>query len=152
MRAQARWILAAAATLVPLLSQTTHPDDWPTYNRDLAGTRFSPLAQINTANVGKLALAWSFYTPDIQGQPPGGGISGEPEITPLVINGVMYLTARDRVVALDPETGREIWSHPMRSRPARVSSRRGLLAGRPQQSAAHHLHRRPAELWTAIGD
>ena len=93
MRSEARLILAAVATLLPLLSQTRdRADDWPTYNHDLAGTRFSPLAQINTANVGKLALAWSYYTPDIQGQPRGGGISGEPEITPLVINGVMYLT------------------------------------------------------------
>src|SRR5579862_6769417 len=109
MRWQARLILAATAALWPLLSQNTpgtRPDDWPTYNRDLAGTRFSPLAQINTSNVAKLAPAWSYRTPDVDGQPPGGGISGEPEITPLVVNGVMYLTARDRVVALDPETGK----------------------------------------------
>jgi glucose dehydrogenase len=110
-------ILAAMATLLPVVAQTTPAtrgaDDWPTYNRDLAGTRFSPLAQINTANVAKLAPAWSYFLPVIEGQPPGGGISGEPEITPLVLSGVMYLTARDRVVALDPETGREIWRHTM---------------------------------------
>jgi glucose dehydrogenase len=34
--------------------------DWPMYNRDLAGTRYSPLTQINRSNVGKLARAWSF--------------------------------------------------------------------------------------------
>ena len=148
MHSQAKLFLASAATLLPLLSQTAkrdRADDWPTYNRDLAGTRFSPLAQINTSNVGKLALAWSFRTPDIQGQPPGGGISGEPEITPLVINGVMYLTARDRVVALDPETGKEIWSHPMES--GQLASPRGVAywPGDKQQSAAHHFHGRPAE-------
>ena len=129
MRTRARLILASTATLLPLLSQTAkstrdRADDWPTYNRDLAGTRFSPLTEINTGNVGKLALAWSYRTPDVPGQPPGGGISGEPEITPLVINGVMYLTARDRVVALDPETGHEIWSHPMES--GQLASPRGV--------------------------
>ncbi len=127
MRWQARFILAATVALSPLVSQTTNtnrPDDWPTYNRDLAGTRFSPLAEINTGNVVKLAPAWSYRTPDIAGQPPGRGISGEPEITPLVINGVMYLTARDRVVALEPETGKEIWSHPMET--GQLASPRGV--------------------------
>src|SRR5580658_1014734 len=134
MRSEARLILAATATLLPLLAQTTPPkhlasahtraDDWPTYNHALAGTRFSPLAQIKAANVGKLALVWSYHSPDIKGQPRGGGISGEPEITPLVINGIMYLTARDRVVALDAETGREIWRHPIES--GQLASPRGV--------------------------
>ena len=134
MRPSTRLVLAAAAVL-PLLSQTSQnappgaqprdrSGDWPTYNRDLAGTRFSPLTGINTGNVRKLAPAWTFYMPEIKGQPDGGGISGEPEITPLVINGVMYLTARDRVVALEPETGKVIWSHAMEA--GQLASPRGV--------------------------
>src|SRR5262245_2328914 len=88
------------------------PEDWPMYNRDLAGTRYSPLTQINTANVGTLTQAWSY-----QLQPAAGNINPAPalvsevfnEVTPIVVNGVMYMPAGNRVVALEPETGKEIW-------------------------------------------
>ena len=81
------------------------------YNRDLAGTRYSPLTQINTANVTKLTQAWTYRL-----QPEGKTLtSSSPaeifqEITPIVVNGVMYTPAGNRVVALDPETGKEIWT------------------------------------------
>src|SRR5450631_4279826 len=82
--------------------------DWPMYNRDLASTRYSPLTQINTANVAKLTQSWSYRL-----QPEGRTLtSSSPaeifqEITPIVVNGVLYTTAGNRVVALDPETGKE---------------------------------------------
>ncbi len=82
------------------------------YNRDLAGTRYSPLTQINAANVSKLTQAWSYRL-----QPEGKSLIGPSpseifqEVTPIVVNGVMYLPAGDRVVALDPQTGKEIWRH-----------------------------------------
>src|SRR5262249_39915015 len=80
-----------------------NPDaDWPTYNRDLAGTRYSPLAQINTKNVANLKPAWSYKPSDTGGRP-------STEVTPIVVNGRIYLTAGNRVVALEPETGKEIW-------------------------------------------
>ena len=41
----------------------------------------------------------------------GGGVAGYSEVTPIVVNGVMYLPAGKRVVALEPETGKEIWSY-----------------------------------------
>src|SRR5437867_7310371 len=60
-------ILAAAAMLLPILygqtnkSTKSNPDaDWPMYNHDLAGTRYSPLTQINAKNVTNLTQAWSF--------------------------------------------------------------------------------------------
>jgi quinoprotein glucose dehydrogenase len=82
------------------------------FNRDLAGTRYSPLTQINTNNVGTLAKIWTY-----QFNREGKTISGDSpielyqEITPIVVNGVMYLPAGDRVVALEPETGKEIWTY-----------------------------------------
>jgi len=85
------------------------PGDWPSYNHDMASTRYSPLKQINTKNVAELKSAWTF---SLKGEAPpprfGGGGS---EATPIVVNGVMYVTASSRVVALDAVTGKEIWSY-----------------------------------------
>jgi quinoprotein glucose dehydrogenase len=102
-------------------------NDWPTYGRDLAGTRYSPLKQIDTGDVSKLIRAWTYHmsaasaAPDRQeegneaqggrGRARGGGgrIS---EASPLMIGGVMYLTTGyGRVVALEPETGKPIWTY-----------------------------------------
>jgi len=81
-------------------------EDWPTYNRDLAGTRFSPLTQIDTDNVSDLALAWSY---PLGRNSTTGDLGGGSQFTPLVIDGVMYLATADHVVALQSETGRELW-------------------------------------------
>src|SRR5215831_7748027 len=96
------------------------PGDWPMYSRDLTSSRYSPLTQINSANVGKLAKAWS-YRPSApageeekgggKGKGKGGGGGVVAEATPIVVNGVMYMPAGNQVVALDADTGKEIWSH-----------------------------------------
>ena len=55
--------LLASISAPLLLAQSSSPTnaaDWPTYNRDAASTRYSPLTQINTKNVGKLTQAWSY--------------------------------------------------------------------------------------------
>ncbi len=75
--------------------------DWPMYSRDLAGTRYSPLAQIDTRNVAKLTQAWSRKLRGTSG-------SAVAEVTPIVIDGVMYLPASDRILALEADTGREV--------------------------------------------
>jgi quinoprotein glucose dehydrogenase len=95
----------------PLFGQTTKtpPGDWPMFNRDLAGTRYSPLTQITPANVTKLTQAWSYRL-----QPAAfrfATASGMSELTPLVVNGVMYISAQTRVMALEPETGKEVWRY-----------------------------------------
>ena len=86
--------------------------DWPTYNRDLAGTRYSPLDQIDAGNVGELQEVWSYrFHPEdgfIEGPSPAELFQ---QVTPIVVDGVMYLAAGNRVVALQPETGEEIWRH-----------------------------------------
>ncbi len=75
------------------------PSDWPNLNRDLAATRYSPLTEINTTNVSSLKRAWTFKL--------GGGATS----VPLVVSGVMYVSSGPRVVALDGDTGQEIWSY-----------------------------------------
>ncbi len=84
--------------------------DWPMYNRDPAGTRYSPLTQINTKNVSQLKLAWSYQ---LKSGASGRGAprSSGSEVTPIVVDGVMYLPAAGRVVALDPVTGKEFWRY-----------------------------------------
>jgi glucose dehydrogenase len=90
------------------------------YNRDLSGTRYSPLEQINAGNVSKLARAWAY---PIGRDATAGTLSGGSEFTPIVVNGVMYVAASDRVVALEPETGREVWRYPLKTG---APSRRGV--------------------------
>jgi glucose dehydrogenase len=88
--------------------------DWPMFRHDSAGTGYSPLAQITAANVGRLGTAWTYA---LQGAGPApstgrGGAGGvNSEATPIVVNGVMYVTAANRVVALEPETGKQLWQH-----------------------------------------
>src|SRR5262245_20113789 len=78
------------------------------YNRDLAGTRHSPLAQITPANVSRLERAWAFK---LGPEPSAGTITGGSEFTPLVVGGVMYVTTARAVHALDAATGKPLWRH-----------------------------------------
>ena len=100
--------------------------DWPMYRRDLAGTGYSPLRQITLQNVANLAPAWTFR---IQANAPaaGRGAAGaanvNSQVTPIVIDGVMYFPGRDRVEALDADTGKEIWQTPVTGG---APSRRGV--------------------------
>jgi glucose dehydrogenase len=96
--------------------ETNAATEWRTYNHDLAGTRFSPLSQINTSNVTRLTQAWVY-------RPAATGARPSPEVTPIVVNGVMYLTAGNRVIALEPETGKEVWRYDVQNGPA---SQRGV--------------------------
>ena len=76
------------------------PGEWPTYNGGPGGNRYSALDQINTKNVDQLQLQWVHSL-------SGTGL----ETTPVVSDGVMYVTAPGRVCALDSQTGREIWCY-----------------------------------------
>ena len=88
------------------------PGEWPSYGNDLGGTRYSPLAQIDRGNVGRLRVAWTYRTGEVAGVSPGGFGFTAFEATPLMIDGTMFLsTPYDHVIALDPETGRERWRY-----------------------------------------
>src|ERR1700722_15429046 len=100
-------LLAGALLLAPGLAGAL--EEWPTYGHDYGDTRFSPLAQITPANVAGLKPVWTYHM-----RPPGGGRRGfaASEDTPLVVKGVMYVSAPyGRVVALDAETGKERWAY-----------------------------------------
>jgi alcohol dehydrogenase (cytochrome c) len=83
-------------------------DSWPSYNGDYSGRRFSPLTKINVSNVDALSLAWVYrLTINV----PAGTFKG----TPILINGVLYVTVPDHVWAIDARTGREIWHYAWQS-------------------------------------
>ena len=82
-------------------ANTATSNDWPTIGLDYAETRFSKLNQINTDNVKKLGLVWSYPLESSRGV----------EATPVVVDGIMYQTASWSVVhAIDARTGKKIWS------------------------------------------
>ena len=135
-------VMALAIAATASIQRAYGQNDWPTYGHDLAGTRYSPLKQIDTKNVTGLTRAWTYHmtveapaaatvapnaaqdqsvvTPAAGGRGGRGGRGGgrggfgggrQSEVSPLIIDGVMYLTtAFNRVVALEPETAKEIWS------------------------------------------
>src|SRR5207249_3875304 len=82
--------------------------EWAAYGADTGHTRYSPLNQITAGNFKDLEVAWRFKTDHLGPRP-----EFQFESTPLMVNGVMYTTAGSRraVVALDPETGEELWVH-----------------------------------------
>ena len=124
---RAAWI--ALLTVSALFAQSkTSPGDWPSYNHDLASSRYSALTQINTDNVQNLKLAWTFSMRGEPGagqsQPAGlGPVNVGNEVTPIVIGGVMYVPAGNEVVALDSENGKELWRYQLA---AGTASSRGV--------------------------
>ena len=104
-------LLLLAATSCIADARGLPDQDWPHYGGDQGGMKYSPLADINTANVAQLKLAWQWNT----GEEPLKDFGTSPgvfEATPVVVDGVMYLsTPYNRVVALDPASGRELWAY-----------------------------------------
>jgi len=90
-----------------------HPakGNWPTYNGAIDGNRDSPLDQINGKNAAKLQLQWT-YPIQFNGL----------ETTPVVVDGVMYVTGNNQVFALSGRTGREIWRYELPKSPGSTIS------------------------------
>ena len=85
--------------------------DWPNYGNDPGGMRHSSLSQINRENVSKLKVAWVYHTGDISDGHDGRRRSGF-ETTPILVDGKLYLTTPfNRVIALDPITGKQLWAY-----------------------------------------
>jgi alcohol dehydrogenase (cytochrome c) len=108
-------VAAGVALSVSLLAQSqgitsrdildgfANPARWLTNAGDYTGQRHSPLKQITPANAAQLAPQWTFQTP---------GVTGQFEATPIVVDGVMYITGpRNHAWAIDAKTGKEIWHH-----------------------------------------
>jgi quinoprotein glucose dehydrogenase len=83
--------------------------DWPVAGGDLAGRRYSPADEITPANVARLAVAWTYRTGEIDAAFATRSEASF-ETTPLVVDGIMYVgTPLGRVIALNAETGKELW-------------------------------------------
>src|ERR1700689_129696 len=108
-----------------LLSQPPS-ENWVSYNGDYTGRRFSNLAEITPANVANLRAQWIFHLRDTTGL----------EVTPVAVNGILFVTSANDAFALDARTGRSIWHY---SRPITE----GLI-----DDASQH-HNRGVAVWHA---
>jgi PQQ-dependent dehydrogenase (methanol/ethanol family) len=91
--------------------------EWPTFNGNVSGNRYSPLTTINKSNVSKLGVKWTFtiplwnlFHPDTPYYRQNMQYFGL-ETVPVVVDGVMYVTGPNQVFALDPRTGHQIWHY-----------------------------------------
>jgi len=109
MKAHFALPLLALAGALAIFAQTTKQVEWPYYGGDLAGTRYSRLTDINAQNIKRLEIAWQwkhFDTPMAE----WGTAPGFFEATPLMIDGVLYVTTPyNNIAALDATTGKELW-------------------------------------------
>jgi len=107
-RAGAPAAVAPAATVPVVSAERPTPiyAEWPVYGGNKAAQRYSPLDQINAANVADLRIAWRWHTANYGPRP-----EQKHESTPLMIDNVLYATAGStrNVVAIDPETGETLW-------------------------------------------
>ena len=83
------------------LNSKTLLDNWLSYNGDYSGRRFTSLSEITPQNVGQLRAQWVFHS----------RAPGILEVTPVVVDGVMFITASNDVFAVDARTGRELWQY-----------------------------------------
>jgi alcohol dehydrogenase (cytochrome c) len=91
--------------------------DWTSYNGDYTGRRFSSLNEIGITNVPQLRAQWVFHSPN----------SSRLEVTPVVVDGIMFVTSANDAYALDAQTGRILWHY---SRP--------VTEGLIDDASAHH--------------
>ncbi|HWE86335.1 MAG TPA: acido-empty-quinoprotein group A [Terracidiphilus sp.] len=127
-------IAAAALAGAPLRSPVVSVDpgaigkppvtSWPTFNGDYTGQRYSTLKQVNAANVSRLEPLWVYRITQV------GAQRGAPmpviKCTPLVVNGVLYLTIPDHLWALDARTGKEIWHYDWEDHGGHLIGQRGV--------------------------
>ncbi len=87
-------------------------DNWPFYGGNLGGERYTDLDQINKDNVSYLKKAWTYRTGDVAGDKTKVNAKSAFEATPILIDTILYFpTPFNRIIALNPETGAEIWTY-----------------------------------------
>jgi alcohol dehydrogenase (cytochrome c) len=96
--------------------EVTSSTDWPGYNGDPGGNRYTTLNQITKANVARLGPKWVFTLPN----------TARLQLTPVVVGGIMYVPAANECYALDAGTGREIWHYRRPTTPGLPSANRGV--------------------------
>jgi len=106
--------LALAALMVAVIATAapaSREGEWPVYGGDQAGTKFSPLADVSASTVGRLGVVWQ-WSPGEKALLEYGTRPGNFQATPLMIDNVLYLsTPYNRIVALNAETGAELWAY-----------------------------------------
>ena len=112
-------LLCCAFSVEPLFAQEV---DWPYYGNDQGNMRYQNIDQINLTNVSQLKPAWTFHT----------GYLSDPnmsmEMTPIVLDGMMFVTTGDDdVFALNPTTGKQIWHYHPSDMPAPSLGRSPVL-------------------------
>ena len=115
---KALWLVSLSVGIV--LAQQLDPslllkppvENWPTYNGDYSGRRYSTLSQINKDNVRTLTLAWAFQTN-----------STHLKSTPLEVDGILYFTTPDNVWAIDARNGHPVWHYTRPSKGDHVGQR-----------------------------
>jgi alcohol dehydrogenase (cytochrome c) len=133
-----RRIFLSGAALIALLGAAALPaneldgarlgappvDAWPTFHGDYTGRRYSTLDQINAGNVQQLQIAWTSRFNDVGAQrgAPQPVIKG----TPLMVNGVLYVTLPDLVFALDAHTGVRLWTYRWQDKGGHLVGNRGV--------------------------
>src|SRR5437870_1398843 len=112
---------SVVSTLIDVTGETLRVNppaaNWPSYNGDYSGRRYSNLAEITPNNVKQLHAQWVFHSRN----------SDSLEVTPVVVDGVMFVTSANDAFALDARTGREIWRH-----------ERPVTSGLVDDASAHH--------------
>ncbi len=81
-----------------IVNADKEPGNWLTYSRNYQGHRYSPLAEITTANVSGLKVKWALQFS-----------SGPREVSPIAVDGILYVTGPNVASALDARTGRTLW-------------------------------------------
>jgi len=120
--------LIAQTPLNPATLINSPTDSWPTYNGDYSGRRHSSLTQINTSNVKNLTLAWVYRA--VVGDTTSWGRQANSgsklKSTPILFNGLLFITMPDRIWALDAVTGREVWRYAWRDNTGNHVGNRGV--------------------------
>jgi quinoprotein glucose dehydrogenase len=119
-------------------TDTIPAGDWRLINRDLAANRYSPLDQINTGNVSTLQPSWTYQ------------LGGNSTAVPIVIDGMMYIPSRDRVIALDADTGAEVWAYVLPAPPPPPAGAPPAAGGGP--GGGPSVSTRGVSYWPGEGD
>lgn len=116
-------VLAAAGCTATTADECDGGDDWPSYHGDPGGTHYSCLKDINTENVSRLGVAWTYDTDESLGE---GMLASDMQSNPLVIGGrLFFVSPKGRLISLNAATGRELWTFDPAGG-AKVSSRQRL--------------------------
>ncbi|ETD69614.1 quinate dehydrogenase [Pelistega indica] len=112
--------------LLDLVSVPTNqtPSNWEHYGNDSGGSRFAPFAQITRENVGELKEVWRYRTGDFT---TGSGNNAEDQLTPLQVDNRVFLcTPHNNMIALEADTGKELWKVEVNSKAAAWERCRGV--------------------------